>query len=59
MEHIGSSDRKTPLSEQAFAQLLEAQVEDWTAARPNRRITTDDGVPVVRRRRASVVRRGS
>jgi hypothetical protein len=41
------------LSEQAIARSMQAQVKGWMAAKPDRRSTTDnDGIPVVRRRRA-------
>ena len=39
------------LSDQAVAEALRAQVQAWKAAKPDRRSTTETGVPVVRRRR--------
>ena len=51
MERIEFSAGKTLPSEQVFARKLQTQVRAWMAAKPDRRSTTDSGVPVVRRRR--------
>jgi hypothetical protein len=51
MQQIEISDEML-LSEQAIARAMQAQVKAWMAAKPDRRSTTDDGIPVVRRRRA-------
>jgi hypothetical protein len=51
MQHLDPTDGTTPPADQAFARAIEAQAKAWLAARPDRRGTTDDGIPVVRRRR--------
>jgi hypothetical protein len=38
---------------------MQAQVKVWMAAKPDGRSTTDEGIPVVRRRRAKASYRGS
>jgi hypothetical protein len=59
MQHIETFNPQTPPPEQVFARAIQAQVKAWMAAKPNRRSTTDDSIPVVRRRRPKAVNRGS
>jgi hypothetical protein len=58
MQRIRTSDGKTLLPEQTFARALLAPLETRTRSKQNRRSDTDDGVPLVRRRRPKA-RRGS
>jgi len=50
MQQIEISDEM--LSEEDIARAMQAQLNAWMAAKSDRRSTTADGIPVVRRRRA-------
>jgi hypothetical protein len=58
MQQIEISEEMLP-SEQAIARAMQAQVKAWMAAKPDRRSTTDDGIPVVRWPRAKASCHGS
>jgi hypothetical protein len=58
MHHLDPIDGTTPPADQAFARAIAAQAKAWLAARPDRCGTTDDGIPVVRRRRPEARSRG-
>jgi hypothetical protein len=52
-----ATSRPNDISGQAIVRALQAQVQAWKAAKPDRRRSTDSGVPVVGLRRAQPSRK--